>query len=101
MAQLQCLYVVPDLPLKTTTEDPLGDRKTGDYEDIEDYEYSYDYSGDYDYYNKEVDCSIYRRNITKIREIENKKCTDFADEGFRCIPYYACREGEIITNGSG
>ena len=86
---------------KTTTKDDLSTKKVGDYSQDE-YAYSSDYSYDYDYSeDKDIDCSIYLQNITKIREIENKTCLEFAEEGFRCVPYYACRAGEIITNAAG
>ena len=29
------------------------------------------------------------------------KCDEFRNDGFRCVPYYACKGGEIITNGAG
>merc|ERR1712037_451816 len=29
-----------------------------------------------------------------------KKCSDFASEGFSCVPFYGCLAGEIITNGA-
>jgi len=32
--------------------------------------------------------------------IENtKNCTEFAVDGYRCVPFYGCTNGEIITNG--
>ena len=34
-------------------------------------------------------------------DLENKKCTEFNEEGYRCVPFYACKGGEIITNGVG
>ena len=32
--------------------------------------------------------------------MENKKCTDFEEDGYRCVPFYACKDGKIITNGA-
>ena len=37
----------------------------------------------------------------EIEDIEKKKCSEFGADGFRCVPFYACKEGEIITNGAG
>jgi len=28
-------------------------------------------------------------------------CLEYADQGFRCVPYYSCEEGEIIIDGAG
>ena len=33
-------------------------------------------------------------------EYAKKKCSDFASEGFSCVPFYGCLAGEIITNGA-
>ena len=33
------------------------------------------------------------------KDLANKKCSEFADEGYRCVPYYACNDGEILTHG--
>ena len=49
----------------------------------------------------EPDCSKYGDALNEIEDLENKKCSEFADEGFRCVPFYACKQGEVITNGRG
>jgi len=36
----------------------------------------------------------------KIDETSNN-CTDYADQGFRCVPYYSCEDGEIVIDGAG
>ena len=55
---------------------------------------TYDYPGN-------VDCSKYGQ-IKQIRDdLENKKCTEFSEDGYRCVPYYACHDGEIVTNAVG
>ena len=33
--------------------------------------------------------------------LEAKKCYEFSDDGFRCVPHGACKNGEIITTGAG
>ena len=33
--------------------------------------------------------------------LEAKKCYEFGDDGFRCVPHGACKNGEIITTGAG
>ena len=33
-------------------------------------------------------------------EYAKKKCSDFASDGFSCVPFYGCLAGEIITNGA-
>ena len=34
-----------------------------------------------------------------IKEIENKKCSEYKEDGFRYVPFYSCKGGEIITDG--
>ena len=34
-------------------------------------------------------------------DISGRNCIEFASDGFRCVPFYACNGGEIITNGDG
>jgi len=31
----------------------------------------------------------------------SNNCTDYADQGFRCVPYYSCEDGEIVIDGAG
>jgi len=36
-----------------------------------------------------------------IEDAANKNCTDYADDGFHCIQYYQCKEGDtIIKDGA-
>ena len=44
---------------------------------------------------------MYGNALNEIEDLEKKKCADFAKDGFRCVPFYGCKEGEIITNGVG
>jgi len=30
-----------------------------------------------------------------------KNCSSYAEDGFRCVPFHACKDGFIITDGSG
>jgi hypothetical protein len=30
-----------------------------------------------------------------------KQCSSYAESGYRCVPYYSCENGEIITDGGG
>jgi len=32
---------------------------------------------------------------------EARNCLEYADQGFRCVPYYSCEDGEIIIDGAG
>ena len=34
-------------------------------------------------------------------DVSGRNCIEFASDGFRCVPFYACNGGEIITNGDG
>ena len=70
----------------------------------EDYVYEYaDYGEDYDeYYGEEaVDCSNYEASLKKLEDLEEKSCSEFAGDGYRCVPFFACNGGEIVTNGAG
>ena len=70
----------------------------------EDYVYEYaDYGEDYDeYYGEEaVDCSNYEASLKKLEDLEEKSCSEFAEDGYRCVPFFACNGGEIVTNGAG
>ena len=31
----------------------------------------------------------------------NKKCSEFAIDGFQCVPFHACKGGEVVTSGAG
>ena len=64
----------------------------------EDYDNEYSY---YDYYEdeKSVNCSQYGMAKQVRKDLANKKCSEFAEEGYRCVPYYACNDGEILTHG--
>merc|ERR1711902_476221 len=66
-----------------------------DYYDYEKYDYSYEYD-----YGK-TNCSIYGEALKTIKKVDMLKCNEFRNDGFRCVPYYACKGGEIITNGAG
>ena len=65
---------------------------------MEDY-YAYDTNYEYEDYDNEIDCSIYGQAQIIIKEIENKKCSEYKADGFRCVPFYSCKGGEIITDG--
>jgi len=39
-------------------------------------------------------------NITKIDD-SSKNCKYYAADGYRCVPYYGCEDGEIIIDGAG
>ena len=66
---------------------------------INDYTYE-DYSYDYDY-DPSIDCSKYGKAKEIKEALDNKKCSEFVDEGYQCVPFYVCNEGEIITHGGG
>ena len=65
----------------------------------QEYEYKeYEYN---DYNEENVDCSIYADDIRTIKDLAKKKCSEFANDGYRCVPFQACEEGEIKTDGRG
>ena len=35
-----------------------------------------------------------------LSKLSGRNCTEFAEDGFRCVPFYACNGGEIITDGT-
>ena len=47
-----------------------------------------------------IDCSEYGKAYQMRTDLENKKCSDFAIDGFQCVPFYACKGGEVITSGA-
>ena len=44
---------------------------------------------------------IYANALEVIEELEEKKCSDFDDDGYRCVPFQSCKDGEIVTSGAG
>ena len=34
-------------------------------------------------------------------DLDNKKCSEFENDGYQCVPFFACKDGEIVTNGIG
>ena len=56
------------------------------------------------YYDDEddeaVDCSEYGKVYQHRTDLENKKCSAFAIDGYQCVPFYACKGGEVITSGA-
>ena len=50
--------------------------------------------------DKAIDCSEYGKAYQVRTDLENKKCSDFAIDGFQCVPFYACKGGEVITSGA-
>ena len=34
-------------------------------------------------------------------DLDNKKCSEFENDGYQCVPFFACKNGEIVTNGIG
>ena len=47
-----------------------------------------------------IDCSEYGKAYQFRTDLENKKCSEFAIDGFQCVPFYACKAGEVITSGA-
>ena len=92
------------MPKTTTASTTSTTTATSQESDDDYYGYKeYDYASYYDdsYYDEDIDCSIYGNAIKEIEDIEKKKCSEFGADGFRCVPFYACKGGEIITNGKG
>ena len=56
------------------------------------------------YYDDEddeaIDCSEYGKVYQHRTDLENKKCSAFAIDGYQCVPFYACKGGEVITSGA-
>ena len=52
----------------------------------------YDYDDYFD--EKEVDCEPYGKAKKITEDLEKKKCSEFAKDGFRCVPFYGCKEGK-------
>ena len=72
--------------------------------DYDDYSYRDNYDYSYEYLERppeNVNCSLFEGPKKITEDLENKKCTEFNEEGYRCVPFYACKGGEIITNGVG
>ena len=76
----------------------VDEYETYDYAYRDNYDYSYDYL---ERPPENVNCSLYEGPKKITEDLENKKCTEFNEEGYRCVPFYACKGGEIITNGVG
>merc|ERR1711971_249510 len=38
---------------------------------------------------------------TIVVDDESLTCLEYADQGYRCVPYYSCEDGEIIIDGAG
>jgi len=47
------------------------------------------------------DCSAKGDPDIVVEDASEKSCIEFADDGYRCAPFYACKGGEIIVNGAG
>ena len=47
--------------------------------------------------------SIHDAGVPKdiIEDERFKQCAAYAESGYRCVPYYSCENGEIITDGGG
>ena len=89
----QACEVIEEVGLRQNTEaDNL------DIEEFEDY-YAYDTNQEYEDYNNEIDCSIYGQAQIIFKDLEKKKCSEYKADGFRCVPFYSCKGGEIITDG--
>ena len=51
--------------------------------------------------DEDRDCSEYRKAYQLRTDLENKKCSEFAIDGFQCVPFNACKGGEVNTSGTG
>ena len=71
-----------------------------DIEETEDY-YAYDTNYEYEDYDNEIDCSIYGQAQLIIKEIENKKCSEYKEDGFRCVPFYSCKGKDVFKTCIG
>ena len=77
----------PTSPTKETTENKIEREQASDQYET------------YDYLDENVNCSLY--GGPKKIDFESKKCTEFNEDGYRCVPFYACEDGIIITKGVG
>ena len=93
--------------IKTTTTMPTTtttlSTTTITFSDSDDDYYGYqdEYNYGYDDHLDESDCSIYANALKEIEELEEKKCSEFSNDGYRCVPFQACKDGEIVTSGAG
>ena len=44
---------------------------------------------------------MYEDALKLIDELEQKKCSEFSNDGYECVPFFACKDGELSTNGAG
>jgi len=47
------------------------------------------------------DCSVKGDPVVVIEDASDRNCSEFAVDGYRCAPFFACKGGEIIANGVG
>ena len=47
------------------------------------------------------DCSVKGDPDYAYEDATDRNCSEFAVDGYRCAPFFACKGGEIIANGVG
>ena len=47
------------------------------------------------------DCSVKGDPEYVVEDASDRNCSEFAVDGYRCAPFFACKGGEIIANGVG
>ncbi|QQP56695.1 Serine proteinase stubblelike, partial [Caligus rogercresseyi] len=40
-------------------------------------------------------------HVNEIVDTSYEECSYYADQGYKCVPYYTCEDGEIVTDGGG
>ncbi|CAB4056737.1 unnamed protein product [Lepeophtheirus salmonis] len=40
-------------------------------------------------------------HVNEIVDTSYEDCSYYADQGYKCVPYYTCEDGEIVTDGGG
>ena len=44
---------------------------------------------------------IFHQEIQKAPATSGASCSDYKADGYECVPYYQCEDGEIIDDGAG
>merc|ERR1719203_377996 len=45
--------------------------------------------------------NLWKTIVPIVVDDESLTCLEYADQGYRCVPYYSCEDGEIIIDGAG
>ena len=65
------------------------------------YDNSEEYCDDYPYLPQCKDCTDYLEDFKIKKKVEAMKCSEFKDQGYSCVPFHVCQNGQINTSGTG